>query len=307
MEACFLTSNSFTKTTELVPSIKARILNHPKRFSRQFKCRQVGNPFPVSCCYMESSSWEDDKKPYINADWRGFRAKLVAGERASNSRSQAQEPSSGSHVDPDIVVDHPLPITIGDKWAHTIHEPEKGCLLIATEKLDGVHIFERSVILVLSMGPLGPSGIILNRPSLMSIKETRSTVLDVAGTFSGRPLLFGGPLEDGLFLVSTSTSTSDDGVERSEVFEEVMKGLYYGTKESVGCAAEMVKRNVIGVGDFRFFDGYCGWEKEQLKDEIRAGYWTVAACSPTVIGLASVGSVGLWEEVLGLMGPRKVW
>lgn len=50
-----------------------------------------------------------------------------------------------------------------------------------------------------------------------------------------------------------------------------------------------------------------GWEEEQLKDEIRAGYWTVAACSPSVIELASVGSTGLWEEVLGLMGPRKVW
>lgn len=33
----------------------------------------------------------------------------------------------------------------------------------------------------------------------------------------------------------------------------------------------------------------------------------VAGCSPGVIGLSSVGSVGLWEEILGLMGPRKVW
>ncbi|GJW35662.1 UPF0301 protein, partial [Tanacetum coccineum] len=50
-----------------------------------------------------------------------------------------------------------------------------------------------------------------------------------------------------------------------------------------------------------------GWEKEQLRDEIKAGYWAVAACSPNVIGLATVGSVGLWEEVLGLMGQNKVW
>lgn len=227
----------------------------------------------------------------------------MAADRASRS----QEPPA--YVDPDIAVDdHPLPppITIGDKWAHAIHEPEKGCLLIATEKLDGVHIFERTVVLVLSMGPLGPSGIILNRPSLMSIKETRSTVVDVAGTFSDRPLFFGGPLEESLFLVSTNGG-GGDGVERSGVFEEVMKGLYYGSRESLGCAAEMVKRNVIGVGEVRFFDGYCGWEKEQLKDEIRAGYWTVAACSPTVVGLASSAGVGLWEEVLGLMDPRKVW
>lgn len=298
MEARFLTSTSFTKTIQLLPSNKSTIRVHPKVYTKQLKGRKVGLLFPVSCCHMESSSLPSEDN---NTDWRSFRAKLVAGERASSFQE------STSYVDPDVVVDdHPPPISIGDKWAHSIHEPEKGCLLIATEKLDGVHIFERTVVLVLSMGPLGPSGIILNRPSLMSIKETRPTMIDVEGTFSDRPLFFGGPLEESLFLVNTKGG-NEDGVERSGVFEEVIKGLYYGTKESVGCAAEMVKRNVVGVGDFRFFDGYCGWEKKQLRDEIRAGYWRIAACSPSVVGLASVGSVGMWEEVLGLMGPRKVW
>lgn len=99
----------------------------------------------------------------------------------------------------------------------------------------------------------------------------------------------------------------EGSVEKSGLLEEVMTGLYYGTKESVGCVAEMVKRNLVGLGDLRFFDGYCGWEKDQLRDEIRAGYWTVAACSPSVVGLGTVGGIGLWEEVLGLMGRRKVW
>lgn len=234
-------------------------------------------------------SSQDEEKPFVNADWRSFRARLVAGE-------QSLRPEKTSKVS-----DQPPAISIGNKWAHPIHEPEKGCLLIATEKLDGVHIFERTVVLLLSTGPVGPTGVILNRPSLMSIKEMRTPALDAAGEFSDRPLFFGGPLEEGLFLVGGD----DDGVVgKSGVFEEVMKGLYYGRKESVGCGAEMVKRGVIGVEEFRFFDGYCGWEREQLKDEIRAGYWNVAACSPAVIGLSTVG---LWEEVIGLMGPRKVW
>ncbi|CAB4305350.1 unnamed protein product [Prunus armeniaca] len=232
-----------------------------------FHCKRVGIPSSITCCRMDSSPpSNDDSKPSIDTDWRSFRAKLVAAEKSSKSK----KPTS-SLVDLDTVVDLPQPITV--------------------------------VILVLSTGPLGPSGIILNRPSLMSIKETRSTALDVAGTFSDRPLFFGGPLEEGLFLVRPKGD--DDVVGRSGVFDEVMKGLYYGTKESVGCAAEMVKRNMVGLGEFRFFDGYCGWETEQLKDEMRAGYWTVAACSPSVIDLRSVGSVGLWEKVLGLMGRRK--
>ncbi|KAL2329919.1 hypothetical protein Fmac_017500 [Flemingia macrophylla] len=298
MEACFLSHNSFTKTTDqLIPTIRNASLPHPTKRSPQFQCRKVRNPFPLSCCHMSSPSpLDDDEKPMPRGDWRSFRAKLVAGEQLI----RPDEVSFSSASDLDTVVDHAPLLTIGHKWAHVIHEPEKGCLLIATEKLDGVHIFERTVILLLSTGPLGPSGIILNRPSLMSIKETRSTAHDVEGTFWNSPLFFGGPLEEGLFLVSPKEG--DDG----GVFEEVMKGLYYGAKESVGCAVEMVKRNVIGLGEFRFFDGYCGWEKEQLRDEIRAGYWTVAACSPSVIGLGSVGSVGLWDEVLGLVSRSKV-
>ncbi|XP_028796615.1 uncharacterized protein LOC114752054 [Neltuma alba] len=294
MEACFLVSNSFTKTPDQpLHMLKSPSLSFPKRPSLQFHSRTVALP----CCHLSSSSPfdGDGDRPSQNADWRSFRAKLVAGEQL---RTAPDEPSSSSVPDP-------RPISLGDKWAHIIHEPEKGCLLIANEKLNGVHIFERTVVLLLSTGPIGPSGIILNRPSLMSIKETRSTAMDEEGTFSNRPLFFGGPLEAGLFLLGPK----EEGLEKSAsgVLEEVMKGLYYGTRESVGCAAEMVKRNVVGVGDLRFFDGYCGWEKEQLRDEIRAGYWTVAACSPSVVGLESVGSIGFWEEVLGLMGRRKVW
>ncbi|KAL5712146.1 hypothetical protein ACHQM5_014345 [Ranunculus cassubicifolius] len=292
MEACFLSSNSFTKTLDLAPcSSKLRVSTLSKK------------KFTHSCVTYCRLGSEDDATPAISADWRSFRARLVADERTSKPEEAA------NWVNPDIIEEDQEPgslVQIGDKWAHSLHEPERGCLLIATEKLDGVHIFERTVILILSTGPIGPTGIILNRPSLMSIKEIGSKVLDVAGTFSDSPLFFGGPLEEGLFLLGPKGSSGDEGVRKSGVFEEVMKGLYYGTKESVGCAAEMVKRDVVGVGDFRFFDGYCGWEKDQLKEEIKSGYWTVAACSPSVIGLSRIGSVGLWEEILGLMGQRKV-
>ncbi|TYG72868.1 hypothetical protein ES288_D04G054100v1 [Gossypium darwinii] len=270
MEACFLSSNSFTKSHEIVPSIKARSLTFTKKNPNLFHSRKVSFPSFITCCHLDSSSpSDDDKKPTLDSDWRSFRARLVALEKVSKPEN------SSSSTNPDTVVDHLPSVAINDKWVHTIHEPEKG--------------------------PIGPSGIILNRPSLMSIKEMRSPTLDIAGTFSDRQLFFGGPLEEGLFLVTPRMD------EKSGVFEEVMEGLYYGTKESAGCAAEMVKRNVIGAGDLRFFDGYCGWEKEQLNEEIRAGYWTIAACSPNVIGLGSVASVGLWDDIIGLLGPKKVW
>ncbi|MQM00382.1 hypothetical protein Taro_033122 [Colocasia esculenta] len=308
--ACFVTSKPFGKTPDLVPPSRTRATAVALRGRRRHCSLRRGGASPSStilCCSRGSSSSssstspDDNREPAVVSDWRSFRARLVAAERAAARAEVADE------IEETPAVLAPL----GDKWAHTLHEPEKGCLLIATERLDGVHIFERTVILLLSAGPAGTTGVILNRPSLMSIKETRSVALDVEGTFSEEPLFFGGPLEEGVFLVSPGEGAKAAEEGMGGVFEEVMEGVYYGTKESVGCAAEMVKRGVVGVGDFRFFDGYCGWERGQLMEEIRAGYWTVVACSASVVAAAAAGVAAgggaMWEDVLGLVGERKVW
>ncbi|KAI4320405.1 hypothetical protein MLD38_033891 [Melastoma candidum] len=275
MEACFHSSNAFSNA--ILRTVGVRVQ------------RKGGKgPCSVPCMCSSPSSSNDSAGLPVSTDWRSFRARLVARERELASL----RPNTALSLEP------VLPATAGDRWAHKIHEVEKGCLLVATEKLDGVHIFVRTVILVLSTGPIGPTGIILNRPSLMSMKESRSSAYDGTGTFVDRGLYFGGPMEDGLFLV-WGGSRQEAG--RSGVLVEVMEGLYYGRKEGVGCAGEMVRR---GVGEFRFFEGCCGWVKSQLIDE--GGCWTVVACSLIVIGLVGVGGVGLWNDVLELIGPKKV-
>ncbi|CAA6657457.1 unnamed protein product [Spirodela intermedia] len=278
MEAsCFITAKSFCKPLDVVSPARAAAL-----VSGSLRQPTSSSSSPVPRCSLRSSSppGEERGPAALDSDWRSFRAKLVAGERTTAAAATA------APFDPILgVAESPL----GDRWAHPLHEPERGCLLVATERLDGVHIFERTVVLILSTGPVGPTGIILNRPSLMSIKETRSVALDHAGVFSNRPLFFGGPSRKG----------SSCGV-----FEEVMEGLYFGTKESVGCAAEMVKRDAVAAGDFRFFDGRCGWEGQQLREEIRAGYWAAVACSPSVV--LAMDSARHWEEIVGLVWGRKV-
>lgn len=113
----------------------------------------------AGCSLRSSSSADDDREPALESDWRAFRARLVAAQRADAPADGA----GGSQA--------PAGVPLGGKWAHALQEPERGCLLIATEKLDGVHIFERTVVLLLSAGAGGPTGVILNRPSLMLIKE----------------------------------------------------------------------------------------------------------------------------------------
>uniref|UniRef100_A0A0D9XIN7 Uncharacterized protein n=1 Tax=Leersia perrieri TaxID=77586 RepID=A0A0D9XIN7_9ORYZ len=292
--SCFLTSNASPKSMALLPS-PAGIAKVAKSHLLFAGRRSVSSSVTTCCSYNAA----DGTAPAIDPDWRSFRAQLYFNEQYAKSVN----PAVKAMTTPELM-------KIGDKWAHPLVEPEKGCLLIATEKLDGSHIFERTVILLLSAGVLGPVGVILNRPSLMSIKETQASVFaetDIAGAFSGRPLFFGGPLEECFFLLGPRAAAAGDVVGRTGLFDEVMPGVHYGTRESVGCAAELVKRGVVGVRDFRFFDGFCGWEREQLREEVRSGLWRVAACSPAVLGLATVVKGGLWDEVQGLVGERRVW
>ncbi|KAL4195794.1 hypothetical protein AMTRI_Chr04g180120 [Amborella trichopoda] len=296
LEMCSLTWKSLNPTLHSTNFNRpSRLFFHKKKTNLNFHRNEAGGTSHSSITRCTLQNPDGEYEPLVDSDWRSFRARLVA-----NANAQRLDPNTSSNLDSE-----PPSVALSDKWVHPLHELEAGCLLVATEKLDGVHIFERTVILLLSNTRPGPFGVILNRPSLMSIKETQSKDLDVYKTFSDLPLFFGGPLEEGLFLLGLCGE--DEHVGESGVFDEVMKGLYYGTKESVGCAAEMVRRKVVNVGDFRFYDGYCGWEKEQLKEEIRSGYWSVAACSPSVVGLASTGSLNLWGDILGLMGERKVW
>ncbi|CAI0453923.1 unnamed protein product [Linum tenue] len=180
---CFLSSSN--------PFTKRRCSN-----GSQFQPKRVRLSSSITCCQSAGSS--DDlhqhAESFLQADWRWFRAKMVANEQAFMTASTDLDEKRTAQPPPQLV-------TVGDRWAHAIHEPERGCLLIATEKLDGVHIFERTVVLLLSTGPAGPLGIILNSPSLMSIKEMRNTATTSSSlsvnvmppeAFSGRPLFFGG-------------------------------------------------------------------------------------------------------------------
>lgn len=93
------------------------------------------------------------------------------------------------------------------------------------------------------------------------------------------------------------------GTSGLQSFQEVIPGVYYGAADGLESAGQFAKeRSQSFFQGFRFFFGYSGWGYDQLKQEIKAGLWCVAACSPDLITSASAS--GLWEEVLQLMGGK---
>ncbi|KAK4413421.1 hypothetical protein Salat_2754700 [Sesamum alatum] len=224
-------------------------------------------------------------------DWREFRALLYIQEQAENADSALNQDRTS-----------PGPKSLPLKWAHPISAPENGCLLVATEKLDGVRTFERTVVLLLRSGTRnpqeGPFGIVINRPLHKKMKHMNPTNIELATTFADCSLHFGGPLDASMFLLRAGETTGLPG------FEEVTPGVYFGSRNSLDKASGLVKKGTLRPQDFRFFMGYAGWQLDQLREEIESDYWYVAACSANLISGASQSSSsdGLWEEVLQLMG-----
>ncbi|KAL5776236.1 hypothetical protein ACOSP7_009162 [Xanthoceras sorbifolium] len=227
------------------------------------------------------------QKPHrVNLDWREFRANLFAREQVDKVESDAKNQGGTTHDSK----------TLGLKWAHPIPVPETGCVLVATEKLDGIRTFERTVVLLLRSGTRhpqeGPFGVVINRPLHKKIKNMKPTNNELATTFADCSLHFGGPLEASMFLLKA-------GQSKLPRFEEVIPGLCFGARNSLDEAAGLVKKGVLKPQDFRFFVGYAGWQLDQLREEIDSDYWYVAACSSDLI---CGGSENLWEEILQLMG-----
>lgn len=192
--------------------------------------------------------------------------------------------------------------SLPSKWAHPISAPENGCLLVATEKLDGVRTFERTVVLLLRSGTRnpqeGPFGVVINRPLHKKMKHMNPTNIELGTTFADCSLHFGGPLDASMFLLRAGDTTGLPG------FEEVIPGVYFGSRNSLDEASALIKKGKLRPQDFRFFMGYAGWQLDQLREEIESDYWCVAACSANLISWLSQNSSSdnLWEEILQLMG-----
>lgn len=240
-----------------------------------------------------NNSQNENRGGHVNLDWREFRAKLYRDELKEIADADTHKEGGALHISKPLET----------KWAHPIPVPETGCVLVATDKLDGIRTFERTVILLLRSGTRhpqeGPFGIVINRPLHKKIKQMNPKNHDLVTTFSDCSLHFGGPLEASMFLLKSGEKLKLPG------FEEVVPGLYYGARNCLDDAAGLVKKGIIKPHDFSFFVGYAGWQMDQLRDEIESEYWYVAACSSSLLYKALTdSSEGLWEEILQLMGTQ---
>jgi putative transcriptional regulator len=181
----------------------------------------------------------------------------------------------------------------GNKPMTTASEPAAGRFLVARRTLDDPH-FRHSVIYLLRHGPAGTVGLIINRPSGLSLSDAVSGIDDM--DHDPRPVFFGGPVE------FNTVSMLIRNEQESRLVEHIADDVYLSGDRSVLDRLLTEKKPDDAL---HFYLGHAGWLPGQLVEEIRQEEWYVIDTDPAVIFSTKPGSI--WKRLIEKLDPSGLY
>ncbi len=162
----------------------------------------------------------------------------------------------------------------------------KGKLLIAMPTLHDPN-FWQAVVLLCNYGPEGALGVVLNRPTEVSVS---ALIHDFPGLSGTERIYEGGPVSRNGMLVLCR----GEGRGGNDIVEEV----------SLAKDLESLKgANPLGpCSEIRCYLGYAGWMPGQLEAEVKTGTWRTLWADPTLVFDADPGV--LWQQMMRRLGPE---
>jgi putative transcriptional regulator len=160
--------------------------------------------------------------------------------------------------------------------------------LIAMPQL-GDPNFHRTVVLILQHSAEGARGVVLNRPTRVTLEDVaRGQSLSVAPRLSRERVYAGGPVEPQRGLVLH---------DRLGLIEKrtLAPGLFLS--ETVDALEQLLSED---TGRLRFYLGYAGWGPQQLETELAQGTWLFTEATRERVLQSDADT--LWEETLRQMG-----
>ncbi|GGZ80587.1 UPF0301 protein [Streptomyces echinoruber] len=161
-----------------------------------------------------------------------------------------------------------------------------GRLLVATPALADPN-FDRAVVLLLDHDEEGSLGVVLNRPTPVSVGDILEDWADLAGepgvVFQGGPVSL-----DSALGVAVIPGGSGDRAPLGWRRVHGAIGLV-----DLEAPPELLAK---ALGSLRIFAGYAGWGPGQLEDELVDGAWYVVESEPGDV--SSPAPERLWREVL---------
>lgn len=158
-----------------------------------------------------------------------------------------------------------------------------GRLLIASPQLDEP-TFRRTVILVLDHDEDGALGVVLNRASILPVRDAAAGWSDLA---CDPPVVFdGGPVEPEAVVALGRTGARVGAADGGMLDEHV---------RLVDLSADPVIEQ-LELETVRVFAGYAGWAPGQLEGELLQDAWLVVDAEPGDVFTPAPDA--LWHEVL---------
>jgi putative transcriptional regulator len=144
-------------------------------------------------------------------------------------------------------------------------------LIVAREELRDAN-FKDSVVLVMNnIGP-GPAGLIVNRPTRITVSSLFPDVESLAKLDD--KLYFGGPVQvEGVSFLFRADTPPEHAIQ-------VLDGVYISTDEELLRKLLAREKPMDGL---RIFIGYSGWGPGQLQNEIARGDWKLAPADVSAI------------------------
>ena len=168
----------------------------------------------------------------------------------------------------------------------------KGKILISSPSLLSDMIFYKSIILIVDETEEGHTGFILNRQGGIFLIKNKNNSFGKKYEFN-----FGGPVSEHTFYIIRNHNIYNESL----VIDD---NLYWGN--DVQLIIDKVEAGKIDLEDVLFFQGYSGWETEQLNDEIESNSWIVIdRLDKNVFDLREKNS---WNKVINELDNKyRIW
>jgi len=163
--------------------------------------------------------------------------------------------------------------------------PKKGRILIAEPFLPGSY-FNRAIVFLVDHNEKGAVGFILNKPVDFPVKEFNKEFPDFRET-----LHMGGPVNiESVYYIHTLGDLIPNSIP-------IMDNLFWGG--DYDHLKDLINSGFVKPNQVRFFLGYSGWDKGQLKEEINEDSWLVTDISPKMV---MSDNAELWKDMVKKLG-----
>lgn len=162
---------------------------------------------------------------------------------------------------------------------------KKGVFLVADPHMKGPY-FQNSVVLLLEFGTDGAMGVIINRPTNISLEDVMPKNKGL-GKITGNMFL-GGPVGGQYPVMLLRTEKKPE-----KIAHHIFDNIYYVTEHK---AMDKVARKIASRDAVRIYAGHAGWYPGQLEAEVKKGGWLVISADPFT--LFDKDPKTIWEDII---------